>query len=191
MVDTGVAGAAGLDAGLGEDLARAALALARRFAAGATMWCLAPAWPEHARHVAVEFVHPVIMGKRALPAVSVVDPDPVGALRATVRRRRAGRHQPGRRRGRAVGDAPRRWRGAPRRCGSVRLRPRRGGGPRAVDRRRHRRAAHDGRLVLLYHVLWELTHVCFEHRALAPGEESCELGTACVTCSTRVCWRRS
>jgi hypothetical protein len=47
MVDTGVAGAAGLDAGLGEDLARAALALARRFAAGATMWCLAPAWPEH------------------------------------------------------------------------------------------------------------------------------------------------
>ena len=97
MVDTGVAGAAGLDAGLGEDLARAALALARRFAAGATMWCLAPAWPEHARHVAVEFVHPVIMGKRALPAVSVVDPDPVAALRATVRcRRRADRHQPGR-----------------------------------------------------------------------------------------------
>ena len=59
------------------------LALARRFAAGATMWCLAPAWPEHARHVAVEFVHPVIVGKRALPAVSVVDPDPVAALRAT------------------------------------------------------------------------------------------------------------
>ena len=51
---------------LGGDLALAALALARRFAAGATMWCLAPAWPEHARHVAVEFVHPVIMGKRAL-----------------------------------------------------------------------------------------------------------------------------
>ena len=85
MVDTGAAGAAGLDAGLGEDLARAALALARRFAAGATMWCVAPAWPEHARHVAVEFVHPVIMGKRALPAVSVDDPDPVAALRATVR----------------------------------------------------------------------------------------------------------
>ena len=58
---------------------------ARRFAAGATMWCLAPAWPEHARHVAVEFVHPVIVGKRALPAVSVIEPDPVAALRATVR----------------------------------------------------------------------------------------------------------
>ena len=34
------------------------------------MWCVAPQWPEHARHVAVEFVHPVIVGKRALPAVS-------------------------------------------------------------------------------------------------------------------------
>ena len=45
------------------DLAAAALALARRFAAGATLWCVAPAWPSHARHVAVEFVHPVIVGR--------------------------------------------------------------------------------------------------------------------------------
>ena len=80
-----MAGAGAADLGAGDDLALAALALARRFAAGATMWCLAPAWPEHARHVAVEFVHPVIVGKRALPAVSVVDPDPVAALRATAR----------------------------------------------------------------------------------------------------------
>ena len=76
---------AGFRDGLGDDLARAALALARRFAAGATLWCLAPGWPEHARHVAVEFVHPVIMGKRALPAVTVDDPAPVAALRARVR----------------------------------------------------------------------------------------------------------
>ncbi len=27
-------------------------------------------------------------------------------------------------------------------------------------------AVHDGRFVLLYHVLWELTHVCFEHPGL-------------------------
>ena len=67
----------GLGPEAGVDLAGAALALARRFAAGATMWCLAPEWPEHARHVAVEFVHPVIMGKRALPAVAVDDDDPV------------------------------------------------------------------------------------------------------------------
>ena len=65
-----------------EDVAVAALALARRFAAGATMWCVAPEWAEHARHVAVEFVHPVIVGKRALPAVTVDAADPVGRLRA-------------------------------------------------------------------------------------------------------------
>ncbi len=52
--------------GPAEDLASAALSLARRFAAGATMWCVAPQWPAHARHVAVEFVHPVIVGKRVL-----------------------------------------------------------------------------------------------------------------------------
>ena len=54
-----------------ESLAGAALTLARRFAAGATMWCVAPQWPAHGRHVAVEFVHPVIVGKRALPAVGI------------------------------------------------------------------------------------------------------------------------
>ncbi len=77
--------ASGLGSEAGADLAGAALALARRFAAGATMWCLAPEWPEHARHVAVEFVHPVIMGKRALPAVAVGDRNPVSALRALTR----------------------------------------------------------------------------------------------------------
>ena len=66
-------------------LAAAALLLARRFAAGATMWCVAPGAPEHARHVAVEFVHPVIVGKRALPAVAVAGPEPVAALRAAAR----------------------------------------------------------------------------------------------------------
>ena len=70
------------DEDLADDLAACALDLARRFAAGATMWCVAPLWPEQARHVAVEFVHPVIVGKRALPAVSIDAVDPVGALRA-------------------------------------------------------------------------------------------------------------
>ena len=70
---------------LGADLATASLALARRFAAGATMWCIAPSAPEHAHHVAVEFVHPVIIGKRALPAVSIDGPEPVAELRTVVR----------------------------------------------------------------------------------------------------------
>jgi len=186
MVDTGTEGATGLDAGLGDDLARAALALARRFAAGATMWCVAPAWPEHARHVAVEFVHPVIVGKRALPAVSVVDPDPVSALRATVRPgdvlvtvspaddpvvtsavRRAG-----------AWGAMSVWIGSG-------ARPPVGAADHVlwVDDDT-RTAAYDGRLVLLYHVLWELTHVCFEHTGLLTAHEAaCEVGTTCVTCS--------
>ena len=31
-----------------------------------------------------------------------------------------------------------------------------------------------GRFVLLYHLLWELTHVCFEHPGLLkPPDEEC------------------
>jgi hydrogenase maturation factor len=171
---------------LGDDLARAALSLARRFAAGATMWCLAPSWPEHARHVAVEFVHPVIVGTRALPAVSVVDPDPVAALRATVR---AGDIllAVGRADTLVVGSALRRaaawgvtslWIGA---------------GPRPAPGAADHvlwiddpsaSASHDGRLVLLYHLLWELTHVCFEHPGLlVPDAAVCEVDGPCITCS--------
>ncbi|MGH9073062.1 MAG: hydrogenase assembly protein HupF, partial [Acidimicrobiales bacterium] len=67
------------------DLATASLALARRYAAGATMWCTAPSWPAHAHHVAVEFVHPVIVGKRALPAAALPGDDLVGSLRVLSR----------------------------------------------------------------------------------------------------------
>ena len=87
---------------LADDLAVAALALARRFAAGATMWCASPRWPFHAQHVAVEFVHPVIVGKRALPAVHVSDTDIVAGVRMLalgrhrVRARHRGRCRPGR-----------------------------------------------------------------------------------------------
>jgi hypothetical protein len=43
---------------------------------------------------------------------------------------------------------------------------------------------HAGGLVLLYHVLWELTHVCFAHPGLlqAAGEDVCE-GPTCRTCA--------
>ena len=181
-----MAGAGAADLGAGDDLALAALALARRFAAGATMWCLAPAWPEHARHVAVEFVHPVIVGKRALPAVSVVDPDPVAALRAMAR---AGDVLIGVSTADAPGVAP-----AMRRAGAwgllsvwigSGLRP----PPGAAD---HvlwvddpgGTASFDGRLVLRYHLLWELTHVCFEHPGLlTPAAATCEPEATCVTCS--------
>ena len=43
-------------------------------------------------------------------------------------------------------------------------------------------ARYDGSLVLLYHVLWELTHVCFEHPGLLTAEPSID-DESCVTCS--------
>ena len=55
---------------LAMDLAQASFTLAQRFSTGATMWCIAPACSPHAQHIAVEFVHPVVVGKRALPAVA-------------------------------------------------------------------------------------------------------------------------
>ena len=69
---------------LAADLASAAFTLAKRFTAGATMWSIAPSWEPHALHIAVEFVHPVIMGKRALPAVALTGPDLVDLVRVSV-----------------------------------------------------------------------------------------------------------
>ncbi len=189
-VPAGDGGGTGTD--LGHALALAALALARRFADGATLWCLAPEWPEHARHVAVEFVHPVVVGKRALPAVSVTPANPVSTLRAAVR---AGdvvlavsRHDEPvthsvLRRAQAWG-ASTIWLGA----GEAPA-----GRPGAasadhivwVDDDGDATARHDGRLVLLYHVLWELTHVCFEHPGLLTAADPADRdeGGVCITCS--------
>lgn len=168
---------------LAGDLAAASLLLARRFAAGGTLWCWAPGEPAHAHHVAVEFVHPVIMGTRALPAAVVTGPDAAAELRpvarpgdvllaiapddpcvaGTLRRATAW--------GLAtlwLGDGPRPPAGAA--DGVLWLRD--GDGL----------ARSDGRFVLAYHLLWELTHVCFEHPGLLREETVCE-GPACTTCS--------
>jgi hydrogenase maturation factor len=173
------------DRDLSENLARAALTLARRFAGGATMWCVAPTWPSHGRHVAVEFVHPVIVGKRALPAMSVDGPEAEGSLRLLAR--------PGDillvastaddvgaldllTRSEAWG-LTRVWLGA---------------GPRPTGSRADHviwtvgtdpaLAARSGDLVLLYHLLWELTHVVFEHPGLLKEDDGCT-DEVCITCS--------
>ena len=39
-----------------------------------------------------------------------------------------------------------------------------------------------GRFVLLYHLLWELTHVCFEHPGLLTEPPECT-DEVCVTCT--------
>jgi hydrogenase maturation factor len=178
-----------LDQGLGDDLAAAALSLARRFHGGATMWCIAPQWEPHAHHMAVEFVHPVIVGKRALPALALTDHDVVAQARVSVR------------------------------PGDIVIAVARGGDPGVIDLMRRAPAwgalslwigsgerppggAADhvlwiddanplapatGRFVLLYHLLWELTHVCFEHPGLlaASADEHADECShdVCVTCS--------
>ena len=167
-------------------LAAAALALARRFAAGATMWCVAPSWPAHGRHVAVEFVHPVIMGKRALPAIFVGDVDVVASLRLLARPGDIvvvlGREDEEEiasllRRGDAWGLT------------TVWI----GGGPHPpastadhllwVDGADADVVGSSGGFVLLYHLLWELVHVVFEHPGLlAEPAPVCE-GDVCITCS--------
>jgi hypothetical protein len=184
-----------------EDLAAAALSLARRFAAGATMWCVAPEWPSHARHVAVEFVHPVIVGKRALPAVSIDAGDPAAAASMVRQLARPGdvllvvstADNPV-----AADLLPRAeawgltsvWLGAGARTGPD------GGAPSAradhvvwLEADDAAVAARSGDLVLLYHLLWELTHVVFEHPGLLTDDDGTVAGTTacaddvCITCS--------
>jgi hydrogenase maturation factor len=173
----------GIGTDLAADLAATALTLARRFSAGGTMWSVAPSWQPHAKHIAVEFVHPVIVGKRALPAVALTGPDLVDVTRVSVRPGDiviavAGAADPDvrsiMRRAPAWG-ATTVWIGSGERPD-----------PGAAD---HVLWIDDddpmvpatGGFVLLYHLLWELTHVCFEHPGLLAPEDCTE--EVCITCS--------
>ena len=122
---------------------------------------------EHAQHVAVEFVHPVIVGKRALPAVAVAGPTPSPTPRASVRPGDSCSRSPQRPTPDGAGPAARPGLGRHDAVDRRRAAARRGRGrPRALARRRRPAGPADGRFVLLYHLLWELTHVCFEHPGL-------------------------
>ena len=52
-------------------LAVAARHLSSRIAEGSTLWAVAPGLDDHARHFAVEFVHPASVGAMAVPAIAV------------------------------------------------------------------------------------------------------------------------
>jgi hypothetical protein len=177
-----------MPASVAEDLATAALDMARSFFAGATLWCSAPEWPSHAQHLAVEFVHPVIIGKRALPAAPV-DGDLVSTLRVVA--------SPGdifaaisRADDPAVSAAMRRapawglrsfWIG-------MGERPPAGAADHVLWLDDDvAPAAFGGKLVLVYHLLWELIHVCFEHPGLLaagpPTRDTACTDEVCVTCS--------
>ena len=110
--------------------------MAERFARGGRLLAFgasAADWSD-ARHVAVEFVHPVIVGKRALPAL--------GAARRTRRRAppRARRHRRSRSGDCAVRRTPSRF------------------APPTDDPFVAQELTETA-----YHVLWELVHVFFEH----------------------------
>ncbi len=61
-----------------EAIAAAAQHLATRITAGAALWVTAPGLEDHARHVAVEFVHPASVGAAAVPATAVTgSPDDI------------------------------------------------------------------------------------------------------------------
>ena len=171
--------------GVAQDLAHASLALARRFAAGATMWCCSTEWPSHAQHVAVEFVHPVIVGKRALPAAAVTGADLRECLRIESR--------PG---DVVIGIA----RASDRTMQSIMRRARAWGlltvwvgtgpepEPGAADYvlwldSDEATAAHGGAFIRVYHLLWELVHVCFEHPGLLIEEDPTCTEEVCITCS--------
>jgi len=167
-------------AAVAEDMGRASLALARRFNSGATMWCTSPSWPFHASHVAVEFVHPVIV---TVP----IGADVVATLRANVRPgdivvALAGSDDP------QVGDAMRRgeawgvetvWIGA----GSDR--PTSGAADHVIWLDTNDPLEASECFVRIYHLLWELTHVVFEHPGLLKDDAAAAVCTeeVCITCS--------
>jgi D-sedoheptulose 7-phosphate isomerase len=146
-----------------ERLASLCHLMAERFARGGRLVAFGatPGARSDVRHVAVEFVHPVIVGKRALPAIGLApdavpllaEPDDIAIafggereLRATVADARA--------RGcLTLGFAPlgAEWEFAP---------------PSADP------SVRQELVETLYHVLWELVHVFFEHRGLLAGRDA-------------------
>ena len=170
---------------LAMDLAQASLTLAQRFSDGATMWCIAPAFSPHAQHIAVEFVHPVVVGKRALPAVALTGTDLVAQVRLAVRAgdvliacAGAADHDV-----RAVTNRAPAWGVTTIWIGNGE-RPPIGAADHVLwlDDPDPTLAA-TGEFVLMYHLLWELTHVCFEHPGLLTSPPSVCTDEVCITCS--------
>jgi D-sedoheptulose 7-phosphate isomerase len=152
-----------------ERLARVCHLMAERFARGGRLIAFgrSPAARSDARHVAVEFVHPVIVGKRALPAIGLAGEG--GDIASQVSLIAAADDV-------AVGFGADEDEGAAARA----LAAARGRGcltiafsPAGAEWEFHP-PSHDPYIrqelvETLYHVLWELVHVFFEHRGLLEG----------------------
>jgi D-sedoheptulose 7-phosphate isomerase len=144
-----------------ERLARVCHLMAERFARGGRLIAVGhtPAERSDVRHIAVEFVHPVIVGKRALPALGLTGGGEVGLLARPEDIVVAFGACPeivaavacGRERGcLTIAFAPvgAEWAFVPPAAGAQICQE-------LVE--------------MLYHVLWELVHVFFEHRGLLTG----------------------
>jgi D-sedoheptulose 7-phosphate isomerase len=153
-----------------ERLARTCHRMAERFARGGRLIAVgeSPAARSDARHVAVEFVHPVIVGKRALPAIGlageggavgaqldlVAEPDDIVIAFEVDAPATAAAAELARSRG----------------CMTIAFAPSRAEflfEPPTVDP-----AVRQELVETLYHVLWELVHVFFEHRGLLEGRST-------------------
>ena len=154
-----------------ERLARLCHLMAERFARGGRLIAFgrSPAARSDARHVAVEFVHPVIVGKRALPAIGLAGESGELARQLALLARADdiaiafGADEDGGEAAAAVRLA--RARG----CLTLSFSP--AGAEWEFEPPVADRFIRQELVETLYHVLWELVHVFFEHRGLLSGRE--------------------
>lgn len=155
-----------------ERLARVCHLMAERFARGGRLVAFgrSPAARSDARHVAVEFVHPVIVGKRALPAIGLAGEGGDLTRQAELIAASAdvamafGADDDGGEAASALGVA--RARGAL----TIGFCP--CGAEWEFDPPTADPFIRQELVETLYHVLWELVHVFFEHRGLLQGRSA-------------------
>ena len=150
-------------AGEAERLARLCHAMAERFARGGRLLAFGASMVDgsDARHVAVEFVHPVIVGKRALPALALAPSDVALLARADDIAIAFGD-------GAAVQAAVR----AAASAGCLTLAFTRVGAEWELVPPTPEPFVAQELAETAYHVLWELVHVFFEHRGLLAGRDA-------------------
>jgi D-sedoheptulose 7-phosphate isomerase len=152
------------DAGGAERVARLCHRMAERFARDGRLLAigLSPTARSDVHHVAVEFVHPVIVGKRALPAIGLARPGEVGLV-AEPEDIVIAFGEP--RDGPALTDAIALARA--RGCLTIAFAP--VGAECELEPPSADPFVRQELAETTYHVLWELVHVFFEHRGLLAG----------------------
>jgi D-sedoheptulose 7-phosphate isomerase len=176
-----------------EPLARLCHQAAERFARGGRLIAIAhtPQARSDARHIAVEFVHPVIVGKRALPAIALTGEGRAPGDRTPGDRAPGDRAPDERTSGeRASGERiepmiePRdiviAFESQPETAAAIRAAARRGcltvafealGAEWELEPPSPDPLVRQELVEVAYHLLWELVHVFFEHRGLLAGRD--------------------